>query len=355
MNLDELYMRRCLQLASMGQGHTSPNPMVGAVVVCDGRIIGEGYHHYCGGPHAEVNAIASVKDKSLLSRSTIYVSLEPCSHHGKTPPCCDLIIASHIPRVVVGCLDPFPQVSGRGINRLRQHGIDVTTDILRDESVWLNRKFITLHSKNRPYITLKWAQSRDGYIDRERSHNEAPTQFSTPITRLWSHRLRAVNDAIVVGTNTVICDNPSLTTRYWSGKNPLRITFDRNGRIPADATLFDGSTSTLIMGKNCNCHTSDIIALDSETSSIEQLLQHLAERRIQSLIVEGGSELLQSFIDMNLWDEARIETTPITLQSGIAAPIIDGHTIECNNHGHAHHTCILANPLMELNYPFHEP
>lgn len=322
MNIDELYMQRCLQLASMAEGHTSPNPMVGAVVVHNGRIIGEGYHHKCGEPHAEVNAIASVCDKSLLSQSTIYVSLEPCSHYGKTPPCCDLIIASGIPRVVVGCLDPFPEVSGRGVKRLRDHGIEVITEVLRDECLWLNRKFMTFHSKGRPYITLKWAQSIDGYIDRERAAHEHPTQFSTPITRAWSHRLRATNDAILVGTNTVIADNPSLTTRYWSGNNPLRITIDRNGRIPACAAILDGSTPSLLIGDNSELQQS--IKLYDKTSTIEAVIQCLKERNIHSLIVEGGSRLLQSFIDSGLWDEARIETSPIMLHSGIAAPRING-------------------------------
>lgn len=343
MNIDELYMQRCLQLASMAQGHTSPNPMVGAVVVCDGRIIGEGYHRRCGEAHAEVNAINSVVDKSLLSRSTIYVSLEPCSHYGKTPPCCDLIINSGIPRVVVGCLDPFPQVCGRGVNKLQTHGIDVTTNILEEECKWLNRKFITFQQKGRPYITLKWAQSSDGFIDRIRSNEEPPTQFSSPTSRSWSHRLRATNDAIMVGTNTVITDNPSLTTRYWSGKNPLRITIDRRGRIPTHSALLDGTTATLLLGQNKATDKVDITALPSDRSSIEVLMTELHTRNIQSLIVEGGTQLLQSFIDSNLWDEARIETSPIQLQRGITAPHINGEEMQINRYAHQHFTRILRN------------
>ncbi|MBQ5749814.1 MAG: bifunctional diaminohydroxyphosphoribosylaminopyrimidine deaminase/5-amino-6-(5-phosphoribosylamino)uracil reductase RibD [Bacteroidaceae bacterium] len=335
MNIDELYMQRCLQLAGMAEGHTSPNPMVGAVVVCDGRIIGEGYHRRCGEPHAEVNAIASVHDKSLLSRSTIYVSLEPCSHYGKTPPCCDLIIASRIPRVVVGCLDPFPEVSGRGVRRLRDNGIEVITGILEQECWWLNRKFMTFHSLHRPYITLKWAQSSDGYIDREREAHEKATIFSTPTTRAWSHRLRATNDAIIVGTNTVITDNPSLTTRYWSGKNPLRITIDRHGRIPACATILDGSTPTLVINEECNGNT--------ENATIDTLFNYLRERNIHSLIVEGGRELLQTFIDSNMWDEARIEITPTTLGNGIKAPRINGREQNRLHHNPEHYTHILLN------------
>lgn len=341
MNIDELYMQRCVQLASMAEGHTSPNPMVGAVIVCDGHIIGEGYHRRCGEAHAEVNAIASVRDKSLLSRSTIYVSLEPCSHYGKTPPCCDLIIESKIPRVVVGCLDPFPQVSGRGIRKLQQHGIDVTTNILQEACMWLNRKFITFHQQGRPYITLKWAQSSDGFIDRHRQANEPPTQFSTPTTRCWSHRLRATNDAILVGTNTAIADNPSLTTRYWSGRNPLRITIDKRGRIPAHSALFDGTTDTLLLGNNKEAKGVETIALAPEASSIDVLLKELHQRNVQSLIVEGGSTLLQAFIDCNLWDEARIETTPIELHNGIKAPIINGEEMQINLHRQGHHTRII--------------
>ena len=339
MNIDVLYMQRCLQLAGMAEGHTSPNPMVGAVVVCDGHIIGEGYHRRCGEAHAEVNAIASVHDKSLLSRSTIYVSLEPCSHYGKTPPCCDLIIASKIPRVVVGCLDPFPEVSGRGVKRLRENGIDVTTGILEQECLWLNRKFITFHSLHRPYITLKWAQSSDGYIDRIRESQEKATLFSTPTTQAWSHRLRATNDAIIVGTNTVITDNPSLTTRYWCGKNPLRITIDRNNRIPACASLLDGSTPTLIIKEEIHNPTSK----SGHTSCINTLFKHLVEKNIHSLIVEGGRELLQSFIDNNLWDEARIEITSSTLGNGIVAPHINGQLTKTLNHDYRHNTHILLN------------
>lgn len=343
MNIDELYMQRCLQLAAMAQGHTSPNPMVGAVVVCNGRIIGEGYHRRCGEAHAEVNAINSVADKSLLSQSTIYVSLEPCSHYGKTPPCCDLIIKSGIPRVVVGCLDPFPQVSGRGVNKLKEYGIDVTINILEEECRWLNRKFITFQQKGRPYITLKWAQSSDGFIDRIRTNEERPTLFSTPTSRSWSHRLRATNDAIIVGTNTAITDNPSLTTRYWAGRNPLRITIDRQGRIPAHSALFDGSTATLLLGRNSAFDNENAIALLPEKSSIEQLMEALRQRNVQSLIVEGGTQLLQSFIDNNLWDEAHIETAPIELRNGIAAPIVNGEEMQINQYQPCHHTRIVLN------------
>ena len=339
MNIDERYMQRCLQLAAMADGHTSPNPMVGAVVVCNGKIIGEGYHRQCGGPHAEVNAIASVRNKSLLRQSTIYVSLEPCSHHGKTPPCCDLIIASGIPRVVVGCLDPFPQVSGRGVKRLQENGIEVITNVLQEECWWLNRKFMTYHGKGRPYVTLKWAQSSDHYIDRVRAPHESPTLFSTTTTRIWAHKLRATNDAIMVGTNTVITDNPSLTTRYWSGKNPIRITIDRHHRIPAQAAILDGTTPTIVIGKD---YISDPLSSCSGYTP-QDILSYLSSQNIHSIIIEGGSELLQSFIDSNLWDEAHIETTAITLNKGIAAPCIKGKEMQKLTHCHNHYTSILIN------------
>lgn len=341
MKVDEQYMRRALQLAALAEGHTSPNPMVGAVVVHQGRIIGEGYHRRCGEPHAEVNAIASVRDKSLLPQSTIYVTLEPCSHYGKTPPCCDLIIASHIPRVVVGCLDPFPQVSGRGVARLREHNIEVCTGILEEECLWLNRRFITFHSQQRPYITLKWAQSADGYIDRIRSNDEQPTLFSTPTTRSWAHRLRATNDAILVGTNTVLADNPSLTTRYWTGHNPVRITIDCNKRIPACATLLDGSTPTLLLGRTDIEQPVECIPLEGH--DLSEVMQHLYRHNIQSLIVEGGSHMLQSFINASLWDEAHIERTPLHLVEGIPAPTLQGTLLRTYHHNKQHTTRIIIN------------
>ena len=213
-------MRRCLQLAALGRGHVSPNPMVGAVVVHKGKIIGEGYHRRCGEAHAEVNAIRSVKNEELLRESTIYVSLEPCSHYGKTPPCCKLIIEKQIPRVVMACFDPFPEVSGRGVRMLREAGVEVITGILEEEAIRLNSHFMTVQKFHRPYILLKWAQSSDGFIDRMRSCSESPVLFSNAVTLTSVHRLRAEYDAILVGTRTALYDDPSLTVRYWSGKTP---------------------------------------------------------------------------------------------------------------------------------------
>lgn len=305
-NEDIRYMRRCIQLARCGEACAAPNPMVGAVVVCDGRIIGEGYHRRCGGPHAEVNAIDSVRDRTLLRRSTIYVSLEPCAHYGKTPPCADLIIRSGIPRVVVGCTDSFAKVDGLGIRKLRDAGCEVRVGVLEEECRTLNKRFFTFHEKRRPWITLKWAQSKDGLIDRERTAGETPAQLSCELTRTLVHRLRARRQAILVGTETALMDNPSLTTRLWDGPSPLRLTIDRKHRLPASLHLTDGAPDTVIYSCETLC----------------EILADLHGRGVQSLLVEGGAKLLQSFINEGLWDEARIETAPILLHKGTESPVL---------------------------------
>lgn len=294
-------MRRCLELARCGEAGAPPNPMVGAVIVCDGRIIGEGYHRRCGGPHAEVNAINSVKERDLLSRSTIYVSLEPCAHYGKTPPCADLIIETGIRRVVIGCTDPFAKVNGLGIKKLREAGCEVQVGVLEQECRELNRRFFTFHEKHRPWIILKWAQSNDGFIGKDER-----VILSNALTQTLVHRLRARSGAILVGTNTALQDNPTLTTRLWPGPNPLRLTIDRNGTLPPTLHLKDNSTPTVIYSHE----------------SIEEILADLYARGIQSLLVEGGAKLLQSFIDKGLWDEARIETAPLCLGQGTKAPTL---------------------------------
>lgn len=328
MTEDEKYMTRCIQLARCGQYHAAPNPMVGAVIVCDGRIIGEGYHIRCGGPHAEVNAVRSVSpaDKALLQRATIYVSLEPCSHYGKTPPCADLIISCGIPRVVVGCVDPFSEVAGRGIRKLRDAGIRVTVGVLEQECLALNRRFIVNHTEKRPYVILKWAQSADGFIDRLRtSSQEPPVIFSTKDSSMLVHRQRAGVQAIMVGRRTALLDNPSLTVRHWPGDSPLRVVLDRELSLSEELHLFDGTVPTLVFTSCTDVPVRqgvEYVTLDFTKPLLPQLLAELYARRVQSLLVEGGAMLLQSFIDAGLWDEAHVETAPSALGDGVKAPVL---------------------------------
>lgn len=328
MTTDEKYIRRCIELASNGLCNAAPNPMVGAVIVHNGKIIGEGYHARCGEGHAEVNAIRSVKDESLLKESTIYVSLEPCSHYGKTPPCADLIISKGIPRVVVGCIDPFSQVSGRGIKKLRDAGIEVTVGVLEDECKNLIRRFVTFNTRKRPYITLKWAESADGFIDINRE-NGSPVVLSTPITSMYVHKQRAEHKAILVGRKTALLDNPSLTTRNWYGANPLRLVIDRTLSLPSNLKLFDHSTSTLVFTEKENAEEENLeyITLDFSKDILPQILTVLYERKIQSLLVEGGTTLLQSFIDSCLWDEMFVEHSEKVLGEGVKSPVIPKGTV----------------------------
>lgn len=336
MTTDEKYMRRCFQLAQNGRGYVAPNPMVGAVVVYKDKIIGEGYHRQYGQAHAEVNAIKAVKHRSLLQSSTIYVSLEPCSHQGKTPPCAQLIIDSKIPRVVIGCLDPYPEVSGRGVEMLRNAGIEVVIDVLRDKAIALNKEFITAQTQSRPFIYLKWAQSKDGYIDGYRAYDsdEKPVRISNDFSHILVHKMRAQVQGIMVGTNTAIKDNPSLTTRLWYGKNPVRVVIDRTGRIPDNYHLFDGNVETLIFtettiheNKN-NAVTYIPVAFDDNL--LPNIFTELCRRKINSIMIEGGSQLLQSLIDIGLWDEALIETGNIVLRRGVKAPVM--HTAVTSEH-----------------------
>lgn len=306
MDYELKYMRRCIQLARCGEMGAAPNPMVGAVVVHEGRIIGEGFHRKCGGPHAEVNAIASVRRPELLKESTIYVSLEPCAHYGKTPPCADLIIEKGIPRVVIGCQDPFAKVNGLGIKKLCDAGVEVVVGILEEECLKLNSRFITFHEKKRPWVTLKWAQSQDGFMDRKRNRDEAPTQFSSRFTQTLVHRMRAQHKAIMVGTQTALMDDPTLTVRLWEGENPLRVTVDRHGILPENLNLKDGSVPTCVF----------------QDGTPQEWLCELHGKGIQSLLVEGGARLLQSFIEAGIWDEARVEVAPFLLEEGVPAPIL---------------------------------
>lgn len=320
-----MYMWRCLQLARMGRPTVSPNPMVGAVIVCDGRIIGEGYHHHSGGPHAEVNAIASVAVPEQLVRSTLYVSLEPCSHFGKTPPCANLIIDKQIPRVVVGCLDSNRQVDGRGVARLRNAGVEVTVGVLEGECRRLNRRFFTVQEAERPYIVLKWAQSQDGFIDKNRGADEPPVIFSTSATRMLVHRLRSMSDAILVGTRTALFDNPSLTVRDWRGPSPLRVVLDRDLSLPLHLKLFCDALPTLLVTSPAapafvGSDAVEQVRFPFDVELLPSLLNRLKEKKIQSLLVEGGGETLQRFIDSSLWDEAHVEIAPLRLGGGVAAP-----------------------------------
>lgn len=329
MTVDEKYMWRCLQLAAKGKGQVSPNPMVGAVIVHDDKIIGEGYHRKYGQAHAEVNAINAVKDRGLLSESTIYVSLEPCSHYGKTPPCAELIIKSGIPKVVIASVDPFPSVSGRGMKMLKDAGIEVVIGVLEQEAKELNKEFFTAQISKRPYIYLKWAQSRDGYIDGERSEqNPFPAKLSTDFTQILVHKLRAGTDAIMIGTNTAIKDNPHLTSRLWNGKNPIRIIIDRTGRIPGHFHLFDNKVDTIVFSEMYERETTvgsvTYVPMVFDEFFLKKILHFLYEKKIRSVMVEGGSRLLQTVIDQNLWDSAFLEIADKKLTKGIIAPQIDG-------------------------------
>lgn len=327
---DRKYMRRCLQLARCGSGSTSPNPMVGAVIVCGGRIIGEGYHVRAGEPHAEVNAVNSVKecDRCLLPDSTVYVTLEPCSHYGKTPPCCDMLISKGVKRVVIGTADNNAMVNGTGISRMRQAGIEVLVGVYEAECLRLNRDFFTSNALRRPAITLKWAQSADGFIDAVRAGG-IPVSISTPVSRLAVHKLRSMHDAILVGTRTALLDNPSLNVREWCGHAPLRLVLDRRGELPITLKLFDGTLPTIVytecervgkFGKNI-----EQVEVDFSNNLLNSILAHLCSIKVNSLLVEGGSFLLQSFIDTSLWDDIRVEVNPrLFLGKGVAAPVMPG-------------------------------
>jgi diaminohydroxyphosphoribosylaminopyrimidine deaminase / 5-amino-6-(5-phosphoribosylamino)uracil reductase len=322
----EQYMRRCIELAQTGFGETAPNPMVGSVIVHQNKIIGEGYHHQFGGPHAEVNAIHSVSDQSMLAESTLYVNLEPCSHFGKTPPCSDLIIRHHIPRVVVANVDPHRLVKGKGIEKLRNAGIEVTTDILCKEGEELNKRFFTYHRKCRPYIILKWAQTEDLFIDIERTpfHPHQPTWITGEDARLMVHKWRSEEQAIMVGTNTAFLDNPRLDVRFWAGKSPTRIVIDRNMRLPQNLHLFDGSIPTLVftrhLAEDQDKPNVEFITVSFDEYLPEHILGELYRRQIQSILIEGGSKLLNSFIQANLWDEARVFTGNTCFGAGVQAP-----------------------------------
>lgn len=316
-------MQRCFDLATLARGKTGLNPLVGAVLVFEGRIIGEGWHRHYGGPHAEVNAIASVKkeDRHLIKKSTLYVSLEPCSHFGKTPPCTDLILQYEIPKVVVGMTDPNPLVSGNGIRRLKNSGVHVITDVCKEKAQKLNRVFLTNQHLKRPFITIKFAQSTDGFLGKKNKR----TPISNPVTNQWVHKLRSENDAIGVGRKTAEIDNPQLTTRLYPGKSPMRLLFSKSGIINANWSIFDRAAASCLIGNFCPQDLPSGLTFIKKGKSLTETFRHLySELKIGSILIEGGSELIQSILSENLWDEIIQITGDTSLEKGIRAPDLSG-------------------------------
>ncbi len=315
MNKHETYIKRCIEIAKNGLGTTRPNPMVGAVIVHNNSIIGEGYTSKYGKSHAEVNAINSVSNKSLLNEATLYVTLEPCSHYGKTPPCSDLIIKHQIPNVVIGCVDDNAKVAGKGIEKLKNAGCNVIVGVLENECKNHHKRFFTFHNKKRPFIILKWAESADGFIAPETKSEQKPVWITNEYSRQLVHKWRAEEQAILVGTNTVLQDNPSLTTRSWIGQNPKRVVIDKNNKLSKDYTVFNKDAETIIISKN---------TIDFSSHVAKQICDVLFQKNINSIIIEGGAKTLQTFIDENLWDEARVFTGKSSFNVGVKAPVFNG-------------------------------
>ncbi|MEX1001995.1 MAG: bifunctional diaminohydroxyphosphoribosylaminopyrimidine deaminase/5-amino-6-(5-phosphoribosylamino)uracil reductase RibD [Crocinitomicaceae bacterium] len=323
---DEQYMQRCLQLAQLGTGSVAPNPLVGSVIVYENKIIGEGYHHAYGEAHAEVNAIASVKDQSLLSKSTIYINLEPCAHHGKTPPCADLIVEEEIPRVVIACVDVFSEVSGKGIEKLKKSGAEVKVGVLENDALDLNKRFFTFHTKKRPYVILKWAQSADGYMDINRSEGQKGGFWITqPSTQQLTHKWRHEEAGILVGNQTVITDDPELTVRAIKGNSPSRFVIDRTDTLELSHYKIGNDAAPTYK-----------ITQKGESFEIRDILDQIYERDIQSLIVEGGKKTLEKFIDSGCWDEARILTGSEKIHEGSKSPSIEGEEVSSFYFGQDH-------------------
>jgi diaminohydroxyphosphoribosylaminopyrimidine deaminase/5-amino-6-(5-phosphoribosylamino)uracil reductase len=322
-------MHRCLELAKAAAGYVAPNPMVGAVLVYENRIIGEGYHQKYGGPHAEVHCINSVKEehRSVIDKSVMYVSLEPCAHFGKTPPCADLIIANKIPQVVIGCRDPFKQVDGKGVEKLQAAGVQVTLGVLEQEAKALNKRFITFHTQHRPYIILKWAQTANGKIAGD--HNAERLLISNEFTNRLVHKWRSEEAAILVGTNTALFDDPALTTRLWNGPDPVRLVIDMNLRLPSTLQLFNGKVRTIVFNSLQHQEQENLLyyQVTHDVNIVHQVVHALYRLNIQSILVEGGAQLLQSFIDEGLWDEMRVITNnELVVPDGLPAPQIqNGH------------------------------
>jgi diaminohydroxyphosphoribosylaminopyrimidine deaminase / 5-amino-6-(5-phosphoribosylamino)uracil reductase len=318
----EFFMQRCLQLAGLGAGYTAPNPLVGAVLVHEDRIIGEGYHQQYGEAHAEVNCLNSVpaNDRALIPVSTLFVSLEPCSHFGKTPPCADLILRERIPHVVVGCRDPFPMVAGKGIEKLLAGGVQVTYPFLENQALEKNRRFITFHQQKRPYIILKWAESANHRIAHDGvGHFRISNEWSNRLVHKW----RTEEAGILVGTNTALLDNPQLSARLWPGKNPVRIVLDKNLRLPQNLKIFDGSMDSIILNGKRDSISANVVLkiMNPEKQIPESLLDAMYDLQILSVLVEGGRKLLQSFIDAGIWDEMRIITNEeMIIPAGLSSP-----------------------------------
>lgn len=324
--LDHLYMRRALELAEWGRGSVSPNPMVGCVIVYQDRIIGEGHHHQYGGPHAEVNAINSVQNPDFLKAATVYVTLEPCAHWGKTPPCANLLVEKQVKKVVIAAIDTNPLVGGKGIEILKNAGIEVETGVLEKEARWQNRRFFTQIEKHRPYVILKWAQSQDGFVARE---NFSSKWISGSQSRQLVHKWRAEEDAILVGKNTALHDNPSLNVRDWAGKNPMRVVLDAKLELSQNLTLFDQTIPTICYNSKKSETQENLNFVNlGEQFGMHDMLKDLHSRKIQSLIVEGGTKVLSQFIENSLWDEARIFTGKVKFGTGISAPILNQNPAE---------------------------
>jgi diaminohydroxyphosphoribosylaminopyrimidine deaminase/5-amino-6-(5-phosphoribosylamino)uracil reductase len=324
MTSDEKYMLRALQLAKLGGAATKSNPMVGAVIVLNNEIIGEGYHQKYGEAHAEVNAVNSVEDKSLLKEATIYVTLEPCSHFGKTPPCADLLVRHAFKRVVIAQIDPFSEVSGRGIEKLKNAGIQVECGILQKEAEELNKRFITFHTEKRPYITLKWAQTADGFIDQDRSQKQETgiNWISQPETQVVTHQLRSTEQAILVGWRTIRNDNPSLTTRAFKGPNPIRIVIDPSLQAPKDALVFTDGLKTLVFNLLEEKEINEVKYLKLNDLDPGSILTALYQNNINSVLIEGGANTINRFIESGLWDEALVITGKMEFKTGLKAPVL---------------------------------
>jgi diaminohydroxyphosphoribosylaminopyrimidine deaminase / 5-amino-6-(5-phosphoribosylamino)uracil reductase len=331
METDEIYMSRCIELASLGVGHVAPNPMVGSVIVCNGKIIGEGFHQKYGQAHAEVNAVNSVTRRELLKSSVMYVSLEPCAHFGLTPPCADLIVREQIPKVVIGSADPFSEVAGKGIERLKKAGVEVKVGVLEKECHELNKRFFTFHTQKRPFVILKWAQTSDGFIDTDRllANYGQPTWITGEMALRLVHKVRSEENAIMIGTFTAEKDNPHLTVRHWPGDNPLRILIDKNLRLPHNLNLFDGSVPTIIYNSQKHENTGLIswVKIDFQKNIVPQMLEELYARNILSLIVEGGKQLIDSFSGSGLWDEMHVYTGNLFFSGGVKAPLTAGKLV----------------------------